>query len=127
MVTFWDNFGELFKHAQEAAREQARHEGKSITPTVFARLTKEEFRLSRVAEDAADGLRESAIAMAGRVERYEDALWEIIQLARDQEKLIEHRRSQNESVSDVDVARWLAFRKASKKAAEALGVSVLEV
>ncbi len=127
MVTFWDNFGEIFKRAEEAVREQARQEGRAITPAVFARLTKEEFRLARVAEDTAAGSGESTSVLAGRVQRYEDALWEIVQLARDQEELIEHRRSQNESVSDVDIARWLAFRKASKKAAEALGVSVLEV
>jgi hypothetical protein len=124
MGNFWDNFGEMFKHAQESARQDG---NQPVAPTVFARLTKEEFRLTRVTEDAAARLRQSTATLTGRVERCEDALWEIVELARDQETLIEHRRAQNKSVSDVDVARWLAFRKASKRAAEALGLDIREV
>jgi len=92
-----------------------------------APITREVFRRTRAAEDASLSSEELVSALAARVERYEDALWEVMELARDQQQLIEHRRSQKESVSDVDVGCWLALRKASKKAMAALGLDPTQV
>lgn len=72
----------------------------------------------RALKAASEGLEYPALLE--KVQRYEAALLRIVEQAREQEALIEHRETTGQDVTSGDKQVWQAYRETAKLAASAL-------
>ncbi len=111
----WDEFGAIF------AKQKALHEAeKLLSPELFHELTE---YWKGVAPGQVFDPREAVALLYQNVKRYEAALQRIVERPQDQKRLIEHRESTGQEVTEGDRQRWYAYLDVAHLAAEALGLS----